>query len=121
MSNPFEPQAYGLQKNGKIYCFMVNPFQPDTAVMVTFELSESARWEIHYRHYMTLAKAREAYTELAQAGCRKRDMIQDPVYVSASTPMQQFAQYMGYGTWGAFETKMKEIRQHTPQTAQGMV
>ena len=121
MSNPFEPQAYGLQKNGKIYCFMVNPFQPDSAVMVTFVKNESARWEIHYRHYMTLAKAREAYTEFAEAEYRKRDMIQDPVYVSASTPMQQFAVYMGYGTWGAFETKMKEIRQHAPQTTQGMV
>ena len=121
MSNPFEPQAYGLQKNGKIYCFMVNPFQPDSAVMVTFVQNESAWWEIHYRHFMTLEKAREAYTEFAQAGYRKRDMIQDPVNESEPTPMQQFAVYMGYGAWGAFETKMKEIRQHAPQTAQSMV
>jgi len=70
---------------------------------------------------MTLAKAREAYTEFAQAGYHKRDMIQDPVNKSERTPMQQFAVYMGYGTWGAFETKMKEMRQHAPQTDEIMV
>jgi len=104
MSNSFEPKAYGLQKDGKIYCFMVNPYLPDTACMVTFVLNKGV-WEIHYRHFMTLSVARKSYMEFCVLGYRKRDMIEDPIIYIEKTRVDQFARYYGCADWNEFEEK----------------
>lgn len=106
MSNPFEPKAYGLQKDGKIYCFMVNPYLPDTVCMVTFVLNrETGVWEIHYRHHMTVPVLRKSYMEFFGLGYRKRDMIEDPVNSAEKTRVDQFARYYGCADWNEFEEK----------------